>query len=57
MAVPKALTAEQKRELVYAYLARPYGSKSQFLDEQGVSKAPTAGSPTSCTSPSTCSPG
>jgi transposase-like protein len=37
MAVPKALTAEQKRELVYAYLARPYGSKSQFLDEQGVS--------------------
>lgn len=38
MAVPKMLTAEQKRELVYAYLARPYGSKARFLDEQGVSQ-------------------
>lgn len=38
MAVPKAFTAEQKRELVYVYLARPYGSKARFLDEQGVSE-------------------
>lgn len=38
MAVSKALTVEQKRELVYAYLARPHGSKAGFLDEQGVSQ-------------------
>jgi transposase-like protein len=37
MAVLKALTVEQKRELVYAYLARPYGSKASFLAERGVS--------------------
>ena len=38
MSVSKALTVEQKRELVYAYIARPFGSKTQFLQERGLSK-------------------
>lgn len=38
MSVPPLLTVEEKRELVYAYLARPYGSKTRFLQERGVSK-------------------
>jgi hypothetical protein len=32
------VTVEQKRELVYAYIARPFGSKTQFLQEQGLTK-------------------
>lgn len=38
MSVPKALTAEQKREFVYEYVARPYGSRTAFLLERGVTK-------------------
>jgi hypothetical protein len=36
MSVPSLLTAEEKRELVYAYVGVPYGSKSDFLREHGV---------------------
>lgn len=36
MAVKKAMTAEQKRELVYAYLQQPHGSKGPFLKERGI---------------------
>lgn len=38
MSVPKALTAEQKREFVYEYVAQPFGSRSTFLLERGVTK-------------------
>ena len=38
MSVPKSLTAEEKRELVYAYIAQPFGSKAGFLRERGLSK-------------------
>jgi len=30
------LTAEQKRELVYAYLRQPHGAKGQFLVDRGI---------------------
>jgi transposase-like protein len=36
MSVPSLLTAEQKRGLVYAYVAAPYGSKGEYLREHGV---------------------
>jgi hypothetical protein len=36
MSVPTVLTIEQQREFVYAYIAQPYGSKTPFLHEQGV---------------------
>lgn len=38
MAVPKALTVEEKRELVYAYVSQAHGSKARFLQEQGVTR-------------------
>lgn len=38
MSVPKALTVEERRELVYAYIAQPFGSKTRFLQEQGLTK-------------------
>ena len=31
-------TVEQKRALVYAYIATPYGSKTRFLQERGLGK-------------------
>lgn len=37
MSVPPLLTAEQKRELVYAYVAQPYGTKGHFLRQRGLS--------------------
>lgn len=39
MAVSRAVTAEEKRELVYAYVALPYGKKAAFLREQAISDA------------------
>lgn len=37
MPVEGFYTAEEQRELVYEYLAAPYGSKGRFLIERGVS--------------------
>lgn len=36
MPVKKPFTPEQKRELVYAYLRQPHGSKGQFLVDRGI---------------------
>ena len=36
MSVPSLLTAEQKRELVYAYVTQPHGSKGRYLREHGL---------------------
>lgn len=38
MSVQRSFTVEQKRELVYAYIAQPYGTKTRFLQEQGLRK-------------------
>lgn len=36
MTANKVFTAEQKRELVYAYVRVPHGSKGQFLTDRGI---------------------
>lgn len=38
MSVPKAWTAEQKREFVYEYVAQPYGGRAALLAERQVTK-------------------
>ncbi|NYF97698.1 hypothetical protein [Janibacter cremeus] len=36
MTASKIFTAEQKRELVYAYVRLPHGSKGKFLTDRGI---------------------
>jgi hypothetical protein len=36
LSVPPFVTIEQKRELVYAYVGLPHGSKAGFLRERGL---------------------